>query len=402
MNSVPIIVVTYNRPDSLRRLLGSLASARYPGPVRLVISIDGGGDEQTVAVSNEFLWSHGEKEVIKHPKNLGLKAHILSCAAKTSSCDGVIILEDDLFVSPFFYDFTIKAAEFYKTDRRIAGISLYSHCYNETAQFPFIPGLDGSDIFFMQYASSWGQFWSRNQWEDFVTWESAVHSENIILPHNIALWPESSWKKSFIRYLVATSRFFVYPRQSLTTNFNETGQHQVHKEYFLQRPLLQAQKEFSFRKLDDSLAVYDSYNEILAACLKRQNPLLTGINFETDLYGMKEPGGLTAEYVLTSGKGKGAVMSFGRELKPMEANIIFNIPGNHFHMLPARNMTSREHFRKLYKCSDKEEIRYHFGTRFYHRRWSRLIMAAGNLLYHPSVFPWLKKFSGLFQKRPGR
>jgi hypothetical protein len=398
MPSVPIIVVTFNRPHSLKRLLGSLSAAFYSGQVKLIISIDGGGDEETMRVSNEFTWPFGDKDVIRHTKNLGLKEHIIYCAGKSSSYDGVIILEDDLFVSPYFYDLTINAAEFYRNDPRIAGISLYSHGYNETAQFPFVPIQDGSDVFFMQYASSWGQFWTQAQWEGFVTWESTTHSENVIIPYNIALWPESSWKKSFIRYMVATGRYFVYPRQSLTTNFSEAGQHMMRKEYFLQRPLLQAPKEFSFRKLDDSLAVYDSFNEILSGCLKKMCPPLAMTSFDTDLYGMKGPGDISSEFVLTPQTGRGAVMNFGRELKPMEANIIFNMEGDHFHLVPAGHIGSKGHFRKLARCSRPDEVRYHYGLRFYHRRWSRLILPAGNLLYQPVIFPCLKKLSGLFRK----
>jgi len=44
--SVPIIVVGYNRPKAIERLLNSLLGASYPGVVDLIISIDGRKGEE--------------------------------------------------------------------------------------------------------------------------------------------------------------------------------------------------------------------------------------------------------------------------------------------------------------------------------------------------------------------
>ena len=97
MHHPAIVVVTYNRPDSLMRLLGSLTKARYPVGVPLIISIDGGDnrEKQVVKIAEEFPWPHGKKEVICHEKNLGLRKHILSCGDLTERYDSVIVLEDD-------------------------------------------------------------------------------------------------------------------------------------------------------------------------------------------------------------------------------------------------------------------------------------------------------------------
>lgn len=402
MKQIPIIVVTYNRPRSLRRLLDSLVASHFRETVQLIISIDGGGDGSCAEIAAALQWPHGGKEVIRHPVNLGLRKHILACGSLTGQYDGAIILEDDLFVSPFFYDYVMAAADFYDDDDRIAGISLYSHAYNETAQFPFIPNHDGSDVFFMQLASSWGQYWSKKQWEQYTQWTSTTDEIEVPLPGNVQLWPDSSWKKNFIRYMVSADRYFVYPRTSLTTNFNEAGQHQVRREYFLQRPLVQAPCNFRFIGLDHSLAVYDCYNELSPNLLKKLNPTLHAFDFETDLYGMKDPGRTNASFLLTSAGGNGQTVSFGRELKPMEANIVMNIPGDHFRMLPAGKVRRRSHFRKLMRCSTKKELKYHYGMRFYHHRWAWLIMMAGNFLYHPRVFPKLKKLSGWILRSPSR
>ena len=98
MQHPAIVVVTYNRPDSLTRLLGSLSKARYPDGVPLVISIDGGGNRErkVVKTAEEFPWPHGKKKVICHEKNLGLREHILSCGDLTERYDSEILLGIDI------------------------------------------------------------------------------------------------------------------------------------------------------------------------------------------------------------------------------------------------------------------------------------------------------------------
>jgi GT2 family glycosyltransferase len=137
MLSIPLIVVTYNRPNSLNRLLNSLSKANYAQKVDIIISIDGKGDKEISKIANDLKWNFGNKEIIIHKKNLGLRQHILLCADLSQNYDGIILLEDDLYVSPEFYAYALSAIEYYKNCDMVAGIALYSHAFNETAQFPF-------------------------------------------------------------------------------------------------------------------------------------------------------------------------------------------------------------------------------------------------------------------------
>lgn len=61
---ITLVVVGYNRPDSIRRILGSLERADYDyEDIRLVVSIDHSGMEEVVRTAEECVWSHGSKEV---------------------------------------------------------------------------------------------------------------------------------------------------------------------------------------------------------------------------------------------------------------------------------------------------------------------------------------------------
>ena len=109
-----IVVVTYNRAESLKRLLQSLAKADYRGRSRipLIISVDKSNSEACAKAAEEFSWEYGEKRVIRQVERLGLKRHILECGAYSREYDGIIMLEDDLVVAPDFYEYAVRALEF--------------------------------------------------------------------------------------------------------------------------------------------------------------------------------------------------------------------------------------------------------------------------------------------------
>jgi hypothetical protein len=331
MNNIPIVIAAFNRLYSLERLLKSLDRSFYPENTKLIISIDGGGVDDVVALANSFEWKYGEKEVIKWPKHLGLRKHILCCGSLTKFYEGIILLEDDLFVAPYFYDYILSAYGFYKTEKKICGIALYSHTYNETACAPFTPINEASDTFFLQTACSWGQFWSNKHWEAFEEWYKQNKEIDVNdyrnLPGDVALWPDSSWKKFFIKYMMEKDKYFVFPRCSYSTNFGDVGEH--HKGTNLWQVPLQYEKvNYDFIPLKDSYAKYDVFCEILPFCLKKLAPHLGNYEISVDLYGMKTISSLNSEYIVTSKECVDYIKSYGRKMKPHEVNIIECIEGN--------------------------------------------------------------------------
>lgn len=336
MRDLPIVVAAYNRPDSLKRLLCSLNNAEYDRRVRLYISIDGGGPDEVRKVADDFEWKFGDKKVIIHQNNIGLRQHILSCGNISQQHDGVIVLEDDLFVSPVFYYYAVQAFEYYQDDDTISGISLYSHQYNETAKEKFSPLKDDSDVYFLQLASSWGQCWSRKQWKDFSEWyernSNLVFGYELNLPSDVFRWPSTSWKKYFIKYNIEKSKFFVYPYNSLTTNFCEVGQHYKAQTDLLQVSLQFGKKKFSFSSAQVSLIKYDAHCEILSSTLKVLNDNLSRYDFDVDLYGSKMIESLDEKnsYILTRKKTYQHRISFGKFMVPHEVNIITDAEGIEF------------------------------------------------------------------------
>ena len=254
-----IVISAFDRPRSLNRLLRSIESAIFlSNDIPLVISIDGGGNEEVVQIAEEFAWKHGSKRILNHTENLGLKQHIISCGDLSAEYGSVIILEDDLTVSPYFYDFANSASKEYGDTHEVAGISLYAYKVSENGFEPFYPAEDGKDLYLMQVASSWGQLWTRSQWTGFKTWldEGAICQKK--LPEYLDDWSDRSWKKEFIRYLVQTDKWFVFPRVSLTTNHEDPGVHGFGKGRF-QVPVLGLEKAWGLPSLEELKVRYDAW-----------------------------------------------------------------------------------------------------------------------------------------------
>jgi hypothetical protein len=332
--NIPIVVIGFNRKDSLKRLLSSVAKARYPGSVDIIISLDNDNDEAVRDVARDFVWDHGKKQLICHPQRLGLRQHILFCGDLVKDFDALIVLEDDLYVSPYFYDYSIAAVSFYHNDEQIAGISLFSHHFSETAYLPFLPLPDQSDVFFMQVPSSWGQIWTASQWLRFRQWYDRK-GDNLDafrgnVPDNVRNWRKSSWKKYFFYYMIDTGTFFVYPRISLTTNFSDPGTHIVEKKSIFQRPLLYAPKNFGFTKPGHSIAVYDAFCEVFPDTIKQFIPELGTYDFEVDLYGSKPLDSIRSAYLFSSKRCRSPLNTYGRSMKPHEANILEKNSGEVF------------------------------------------------------------------------
>lgn len=368
-NTIAIVVIAYNRPDSLKRLLSSIALADYPKGERipLLICVDKSDNPHVAEVAENFIWEYGEKSVILQKENLGLKKHVLTCGDLTEKYGSIIMLEDDLYVSSSFYHFAEEALDFSKGNDYIGGISLYNHLLNVHVREPFEAVPDQYDNWYFQFASSWGQAFSREQWSGFRKWlaeNDGKPLEDNTMPQNVSSWSDKSWLKYYIKYLIDTKKYFLYPRVSLTTNFSEEGTHAKHGEANadLQVPLagrVNAEYQYRFGSPWEMRAVYDAFFENV--CLKEvvlseivglldnsdkakeKNLYLNRVceeskyksEWETeavviDLYGYKpiEP---QNRYLLTSRSlPYKQIKSYARSLRPIDANVFSKIEGNDF------------------------------------------------------------------------
>jgi len=332
--NIAIVVAAFNRPESLKRLLASISQAEYNGnPVTLVISIDYQNSDrhaETVTIARNFEWMFGDKLIIEHQRNLGLKKHILSCGRLTANYPAIIMLEDDLLVSRQYYDYTRQMLEKYASDEHIAGISLYAplwvSIFGKPGR-PFIPDSSAYDAYFIQCAQSWGQCWTAGMWDNFYEW-FLQHDMKLVpdpeIPGEVTRWPESSWLKYYICYVVKTNKYFVQPYISLTTNFGDIGTHTDIVNSSGQTPLQNGKMQY--RKPEFSEAVrYDVFFERMDL---PASPDIISSDICVDLYGAKRNITKKRYWLTMDCAPYKIVSSYGLYLRPHERNAILNIQGN--------------------------------------------------------------------------
>lgn len=324
-SKVAIVAVGYNRVDSLERLFSSLLNAVYPSNgIPLYISIDCSGDTELYEYVRCFVWPYGDKYVNIQEERLGLRRHIIQCGNLTNYFKAIILLEDDIFVSPFFYEYTLKAIDYYGGDDRIAGISLYKNEMRGTLPISLLN--NGFDSYLEQSVASWGECWTSSQWAGFYQWY-LLHEddslESIDMPNYMKAW-KKAWSKFFVAYLIETDKFFVYPAFSHTTCFSEIGENGDFASTIGQANLLMGKRDYNFAEFN-KLVQYDVYgtNKDVYSWIGLHRDQIC-----VDFYG-ENPNLQKKRYILTPIKLPYEIeKSFALSLVPIELNIKYAISGN--------------------------------------------------------------------------
>ena len=326
-SKIAIVAVGYNRLNSMMRLLSSLDKACYKtNDVPLVISIDASGDEELYSYVKEYKWRHGDKYVIIHTKRMGLKNHIFSCGDLTKFFRAIILLEDDLFVSPYFYHYVKQTLDYYGEERSAACIGLYSYTSNIYATLPFNPLQTKYDVYGIQATITWGECWNERMWNDFKDWLSInepIDWTKLDIPDNVKNF-KRGWSKYFTAYLSVTNRFVIAPYKSYTTNFSESGEHRSVTDTCVQVPIVRREESFQFGPVE-SLVRYDSFFNPVGMETYLQ---LNSKDLYVDFYSLR-PNNRNCRYLLTTDRlSYKCIKSFALTVKPIEVNVIDGLEGN--------------------------------------------------------------------------
>jgi len=159
----PIALFTYNRPAHTRRTLETLAENALAAQSRLIAFSDGprAGDEARVAevraILRERPWC-GEVRVVESPVNRGLAANITSGVTDLlREYEQLIVLEDDLALSPGFLAYMNDALALYAVEPGVMSVS------------GWLPELSVTlpETFFLRTTTSWGWATWRRAWAKF-------------------------------------------------------------------------------------------------------------------------------------------------------------------------------------------------------------------------------------------
>ena len=198
----------------------------------------------------------------------------------------------------------------------------------------FAPIIDKYDTYMGQFSITWGQCWTRESWLKFKTWyinQKVSLGNNEYLPQKINRWPQQSWGKYFITYIVAMDKYYVIPRISLSTNFSEIGEDVQAQDSDHQVRLLYDNKQmFNFAPFEFA-EKYDVFFENTR--LQSQFPSemsIEGIDIDLNGEGRRN---INNRYVLTTLVLPYKIInSYGLVLRPIEMNIIKAVQGNDIYL----------------------------------------------------------------------
>ena len=275
-----IIVLVYDRVDSLRKCLDSLQEADIMGveaALEIWIDISKGGkvDYQVLELAQSFNWRHGPScvHIQSQHVNVGFQ-WIYSWRPRPGSKEIGVFIEDDVDVSKYFFRYLIKARNFYSNYKDIIGICLndeicqISHGPNQGKQI-IRPTNRPDNVYLYTLFSTWGYAPFPDHWRAFQDWCQNVSHDQNFDPTTEEAALQSKWYRDFkkhgradtmlhemylIRYSIDHKLMSLYPnlhvlhphpQTSLTTNRRERGLHYKWKKLVQSHALNIWKEEFT-------------------------------------------------------------------------------------------------------------------------------------------------------------
>jgi len=163
-NLAPIVVFTYNRPEHTLRTFNALLKNHLANESDIIIYSDSAktaNHNKAVDEVRSFLseiTGFRSKKVIHRDNNFGLAESIIQgVTGVLQESEKVIVLEDDMVVSPYFLEYMNEALDQFVDDNRV--ISVHGYVYPVDIKLP--------EAFFLPGADCWGWATWRRGWEIF-------------------------------------------------------------------------------------------------------------------------------------------------------------------------------------------------------------------------------------------
>lgn len=233
----PVVLFVYNRLDHTINVLESLAKNFLADRTDLYVFSDAAktenGLEKVNAVREYIRRDDWRKDfqnvtVIEAENNQGLARSIIGGVTKIIEAYGnVIVIEDDLVLSPYFLQYMNGALDYYKEVPEIWSISGYSFPMKSLKKYPH-------DVFYSYRGCSWGwatwqDRWIRTDWEvkDYpklmsdTAWQKRFNRGGADLTGMLTMQMEGKINSWAVRWVFAQSNlemYTVYPKSSYILN----------------------------------------------------------------------------------------------------------------------------------------------------------------------------------------
>ncbi|MGD0781145.1 MAG: methyltransferase domain-containing protein [Dehalococcoidales bacterium] len=158
----PIVLFTYNRINTLQRVLDAI-QAQTKLPEKMIVFSDGAclptdnGVLEVRKILRNIDWV--DTEIIERPKNIGCASNIidgLSDVFKSNS--QAVILEDDVLPAHHFYESMVLMLEHYYTDEHVFAVGGYPSVSKTIADYP-------CDVIMSPRFSCWGWGTWADRWK---------------------------------------------------------------------------------------------------------------------------------------------------------------------------------------------------------------------------------------------
>lgn len=238
MMSTPVVIFSYKRPDHLDRLLKSLLQNAEASSTDVFIYSDGPksdadyGDVARTREVAEQVSGFASVTVVKRKENIGLAKNIITGVSEVlEKYDRVIVLEDDLVVTPSFLKYMTSALNFYE-NAEVMSVAGYSPIVELPKDYRFT-------TYTINRNCSWGwatwkRRWESVDWEvkDFDSFIADKSKRNKFNESGSDLWPMllkqhtgviGSWSIRFCYSAFCQGLVTVYPVRSFVLNDGADG-----------------------------------------------------------------------------------------------------------------------------------------------------------------------------------
>ncbi|WP_121357506.1 glycosyltransferase family protein [Flavisolibacter nicotianae] len=166
MTTAPIVLFAYNRPWHTEQTLRSLSENHLAGESELIVYIDGpkpgATTEQQTKIESVYRLVQAQtwcKRLTVHraEANKGLANSVIHGVTETLRLyDRLIVLEDDMILSPYFLQYMNEGLAKYEHTEEV--ISIHGYC---------VPNNYSQPVFFLRGADCWGWATWRRGWQLF-------------------------------------------------------------------------------------------------------------------------------------------------------------------------------------------------------------------------------------------
>lgn len=291
--NAPVVLFVYNRLEHTKKVLESLSKNILADKTDLFVFSDAAKNEkglEKVKHVREYIrrmdWREGFQNVtvVEADQNKGLAKSVIGGVTQILKKYGkVIVIEDDLILSPYFLKYMNGALEYYKDVSEIWSISGYSFPMKSLKKYPH-------DVFYSYRGCSWGwatwlDRWEKTDWDvkDYPKlvadkeWQKRFNRGGADLTGMLRMQMEGKINSWAIRWVFSQSNlemYTVYPKNSYILNdgCDGSGTHLgATKEYHTSISAGESKCKFERLEIDKKIAgeFWYKYSDTLDKKIKR-------------------------------------------------------------------------------------------------------------------------------------